>query len=71
MAACFRAQKIQKKIISCALEFLSVKKEQFPESRKLLKRNYESEYRKAQLCGKKRVFVVKWSPLQGENRNLL
>ena len=51
--------------------FYLVEKEQFPEIRKLLKLNYESEYSKAQLCGKKRVFAVKWSPLQRENRNLL
>ena len=36
------------------LEFYLVKKEQFPEIRKLLKLNYESEYSKAKLCGKKR-----------------
>ena len=51
--------------------FYLVEKEQFPEIRKLLKLNYESEYSKAQLCGKKRVFAVKWSPQQREDRNLL
>ena len=41
------------------LNFYLIEKEQFPVIRKLLKLNYESEYSKAQLCGKKRVFAVK------------
>ena len=38
----------------CFLKIYLVEKEQFPKIRKLLKLNYESEYSKAKLCGKKR-----------------
>ena len=56
-----------------ALEFLSRwKKSNSPTIGKLLRNKFSvKEYSKAQLCGKKRVFAVKWSPQQRENRNLL
>ena len=63
---------MEKICISTPLNFFSLKKEQLSRYGKAAQEFVLiKEYSKAQLCGKKRVFAVKWSPLQRENRNLL